>query len=170
MGCLTIIMLFLIATIGIYDHIKKKRAAASANDMHKMRRGEGRSKAKIEPLEIHAEEYKSINESIPTNLQSFPPKRSKSCDLGIDDASSLFNERIIHSHSFNSSHTRIVKRTIESGLVIPKSDADTQTKTTIGFKKKEDIRTKGCCFTTMVTVGVIYSYIYIYIYRNAMDW
>ena len=43
-------------------------------------------------------------------------------------------------------------------------DADTQTTMSLGVKKNEDLRTKGCWTTTLITVAVIHTYIHLYIY------
>ena len=70
-------------------------------------------------------------------------------------------------------NSEITKRKInsdtKSNFTIQKSEADTQTEMTQAVQKKEDIRIKGCCVTTMITIAVGYIYIYIYIYLG-MPW
>ena len=89
------------------------------------------------------------------------------------EIASLVNPKRIDSKGLNfyyvtdkQGHTRRVNKNKDTPYVVMKTDSNTQTNITMEFKKKEEIRTKGCCMATMITVAVynIYIYICMYIY------
>ena len=87
------------------------------------------------------------------------------------EIASLVNPKRVDSRGLNfyyitdnQGHTRRVNKNKDTSYVVMKTDSNTQTDITMEFKKKEEIRTKGCCMATMITVAVYTQYIYIYIY------
>ena len=181
MGIISFIMLLLIITFGIYDYRKEKKKATAEREMEEGNKlGRLDSIAKVVPLEDQPmNECPSICEKIVmereniNNPSSIQLKRANSWGLlesEMDSPRPKFRKTLsntmhilINSPTDDQGHISRVSTSKESVFPILQSDANTQTKVTLETKKKEEIRTKGCWATTMITVAVnIYIYIYIY--------
>ena len=171
-GAITIIMLFLILTYGIYDYTKQKKKKAAKSRVEEGNKIEKpTSRGQIVPLEVlDLNEFQSSNEGIISerenlNNSSFIQYKKADSLTARPSSTKPSKTNTIHINYPKDTERYIKNANITNQLEfpIPKSDADTQTTITLKIKKTKDIGTKGCCATTLMTVAVIYIYIYIYI-------